>query len=387
MLQRCGPTPAHVDGADQPEAQPVSTDLQLPIEQLLRALAQMSAAHAVTVRTMARAGSPMGLVAASGAGAQVLERIAHSDPDCGVCGIALRTGATRTSDVACNCLRELSGDTSANHQVIAVALRHKERPCGVLSLFLEGDTAAKELPTGFLQLLPALGDLVGTAMENTRLSDADVHSSVMQERNLLANEVHDSLAQHLTSIRMRTSLLRNAVATHDDSRAANYLEEIDESLAVAQSRVRQIITDFRAQMDAPRLLPALEYAIEELRSASGMKIELDCAVPEPRLSAYEEVQLFYIAREALTNALKHAQASCVRLSLGEHLGAYELLVEDDGVGFVDGRGAEQGHFGLNIMRERAQRIGAAIELQRREQGGTRVRLLLPARTHYDEALG
>ncbi len=386
MLQRCGPILPHEDCADDSKTRALDTDLQEPIEGVVRALTQMSAARAVTVRTVTQMGSPMELAAASGASEQQCAKIARADANCGVCAVALRTGQIQITEHSCTCVRELAHSEQSGQQVVAVALRHKQRACGVLSLFLDKGETATKLPTGFLDLLPALGDLIGTVMENSRRSSADVRSSVMQERHLLANEVHDSLAQHLTSIRMRTSLLRNAVATRDEDRATQYLEEIDESLAVAQSRVRQIITQFRAQMDAPRLLPALEYAIEELRSASGVQIELHCPVHEPRLSAYEEVQVFYIAREALTNALKHSQADCVRLVLGENSGSYELLVEDNGVGFDDGRAADHGHFGINIMRERAQRIGAIIELQRREQGGTRVRLTLPARVATGEAL-
>jgi nitrate/nitrite-specific signal transduction histidine kinase len=285
---------------------------------------------------------------------------------------------------ACDCVRELSDGAGTDQRVLAVALTHKDRPCGVLSLFLENGAAEADLPPGFSDLLPALGEVIGTAVENTRQADVSVHSSVMQERHLLANEVHDSLAQTLTSIRMRTSLLRDAVASQEKARAAKYLREIDESLAAAQSRVREIITEFRAQMDAPRLLPALQFAIEELRGASGVEIELECRVSELRLSPYEEVQIFYIAREALTNALKHSQASRVRVVLAEHAGNYELRVEDNGVGLVDGKAADHGHFGLNIMRERAQRVGGAIELQRCEQGGTRVQLTFPSRASVGE---
>jgi len=386
MLQRCGPILPLEESAKEGSFRTMDTDLQASVARLLRALAQMSSARAVTLRSIAQAGSPMDLVAVSGVNTQACARIARAQPDCGVCASALRTGTMQSDDTACGCVRELDADSCATRQVVAVALKHKDRPCGVLSLFFEDADAAGQLPAGFLELLPPLAEMVGAAMENGVGAGSDLYTSVMRERNLLANEVHDSLAQHLTSIRMRTSLLRGAVAAQEQERAAQYLKEIDESLAVAQSRVRQIITDFRAPMDAPRLLPALQYAVEQLHGASGVPIELVCQVGEPRLSPYEEMQLFYIAREALTNALKHSQAGCVRLALDEQPGAYELLVEDDGVGFDDTRAAEHGHFGLHIMRERAERIGAIFEVQRREHGGTRVRLRLPAHTDSGEAL-
>jgi nitrate/nitrite-specific signal transduction histidine kinase len=255
----------------------------------------------------------------------------------------------------------------------------------VLSFFLEGADAGSELAPALSELLVALGEVVGTAIESTRRADLNVYASVMQERHLLANEVHDSLAQNLTSIRMRTSLLRDAVGRQQGERAAQYLREIDEALAVAQSRVREIITQFRAQMDAPRLVPALEFAVDELRAASGIEIELVNRLREPKLSPYEEVQVFYIAREALTNALKHAHPNCVRVVLAQHPAGFELLVEDDGVGMDSGRASDYGHFGLNIMRERAQRLGGRIDLEHCPGGGTRVRLAFPLRGGFEEA--
>jgi two-component system nitrate/nitrite sensor histidine kinase NarX len=387
MLQPCGVVPPNQDFATDAGEPELDADLRAPIERVLRALATISDARAAVVRTVLDDGSEMDLIAASGASSSARNRILRADADCGVCGSALQSGAIRVAAEACACARELSCGGGADHRVVAVALRHKEKACGVLSLFLDRPGAAEALSPGLMQLLPALGDLIGTAMENTRRTEVHVRSSVMQERHMLANEVHDSLAQNLASIRMRTSLLRHSAATRQEGWAVRRLQEIDRSVAQAQARVREIITQFRARMEAPRLLPALQCAVEELRAASGVPIELDCSVREPRLSPYEEAQVFYIAREALTNALKHSGASRVRVALAERSGGYELRVEDDGVGLEGRSPADHGHFGLSIMRERAQRIGATIELQRCERGGTRVLLTLPLHPSVSEALG
>jgi nitrate/nitrite-specific signal transduction histidine kinase len=323
MLQRCGELPPHEDpDDDRSEADRLSGELNAPVERLLKAVAVLGGARAAA-------------------------------------------------------MRQRRFDDDSTH---------------LLSFFLDGADGGAELPPELSGLPPelsevlsALGEVVGTAIESTRRADLNVYASVMQERHLLANEVHDSLAQNLTSIRMRTSLLRDAVRRQQSERAAQYLEEIDESLAVAQSRVREIITQFRAQMDAPRLIPALEYAVDELRAASGIEIDLVNQLRETKLSAYEEVQVFYIAREALTNALKHANPSCVRVVLAQSPAGFELLVEDDGVGLDSGKASDHGHFGLNIMRERAQRLGGRIELERCSRGGTRVRLSFPLRSSVEEA--
>lgn len=385
MLQCCGdPTPPDDSNDEWPDADRLSGELSVPVERLLKAVAALGRARAAAVRRRKFDDDSMHLIAASGIQPDARSRIAQTEANCGVCAESLRDGAVHVSAETCACTAEVDGLQTGGGKVVAIALKYRDRPCGVVSLFLDR-VGEGELPPDLSELLSALGEVVGTAIESTRRADLNVYASVMQERHLLANEVHDSLAQNLTSIRMRTSLLRDAVKRQHEERASQYLEEIDESLAVAQSRVREIITQFRAQMDAPRLVPALEYAIDELRTASGIEIELVNRLREPRLSPYEEVQVFYIAREALTNALKHASPSCVRVVLAQGGSGFELLVEDDGVGLDAGRSSDHGHFGLNIMRERAQRLGGRIELERCSRGGTRVRLSFPLRAAEGEA--
>jgi nitrate/nitrite-specific signal transduction histidine kinase len=280
----------------------------------------------------------------------------------------------------------LSNGSEPALRVLAVPVHCRGETSGVLSLFLDDGAMDLTMAPGLAELLTALGDVLGLAMENALLSEADFHAGLMLQRHLIANEVHDSLAQNLAAIRMRTALLRDAVAKRDAARAQDYLAEIDESLAHAQSRVREIITDFRSQMGATQLVPALEHAIDELRAASGIAIEFDNGAREPSLSAFEQVQVFYIAREALTNALKHAGARCVRVALAEVGEDIELRVEDDGIGLDGNKSAGHGHFGLNIMHERAARLGGAVAFERRPGGGTRVQLRFPSRMAGQEAM-
>jgi nitrate/nitrite-specific signal transduction histidine kinase len=313
------------------------------------------------------------------------ERMAVVQGRCGVCCDAVRQGAVQIAEQACHCVGEILDRQGRPRLVVAVPLRSRGEISGVLSLFME--TGAKEsgLPSTVMDLLPALGDVLGLALENALLSEADFRAGLMLQRQLIANEVHDSLAQNLASVRMRTALLRDAVSKQDAARTAVYLAEIDESLALAQSRVREIITDFRSQMGATQLVPALENAIDELRAASGIQIDFDNGAHEPRLSAFEQVQVFYIAREALTNALKHAKAGCVRVALAEVGENIELEVEDDGVGLDRAKTNGSGHFGLDIMRERASRLGGVVAFEKGSGGGTRVRLRFPSRMVSGEA--
>ncbi len=363
-------------------------DARGPMERLLQALVQLSGAHAAVLRVGASGAESMQLVAACEFAAPLQERIASMPGDCGVCRETVQQGSVQISQESCACVRELSelSNGSARIQrVLAIPVRCRGETSGVLSLFLEDGSVEPAVAPGPTALLAALGDVMGMAMENALLSEADLHAGLMLQRHLIANEVHDSLAQNLAAIRMRTALLRDAVAKSDSGRTQGYLAEIDESLAHAQSRVREIITDFRSQMGATQLIPALEHAIDELRAASGIQIEFDNAAREPNLSAFEQVQVFYIAREALTNALKHAGASRVHVFLTEVGKEIELRVEDNGVGLSANPISDHGHFGLNIMHERAARLGGAVAFEPRSGGGTRVQLRFPSRVPSHEA--
>ncbi len=381
LSARC--TALHEQGATV-DGQPPETDVRSSTERLLRALLAMTSAEAATVHSRSGAGEAMELVAAVGVGAERCDRIVKTPPVGNECSDAAGEAAACIARPIFHRVRESPGQGSESRLVAAVPLHSRGEVCGVLSLLFTPDVDEAALPAAVGELLPALGEVLGLALENALLSEADFHAGLMLQRQLIANEVHDSLAQNLASVRMRTALLRDAVAKRDASRMANYLAEIDESLALAQSRVREIITDFRSQMGTTQLVPALESAIDELRTASGVQIDFDSGGHEPQLSAFEQVQIFYIAREALTNALKHARASCVRIALEQVDEHFELRVEDNGVGLHRSRSLDTGHFGLDIMRERAARLGGAVAFEVARGGGTRVRLRFASRVALGE---
>jgi two-component system nitrate/nitrite sensor histidine kinase NarX len=222
-----------------------------------------------------------------------------------------------------------------------------------------------------------MGDMLGLALENHRLSRRALQDSVTLERLMLAGEVHDSLAQSLTWMRMRVALLRGALDQGDRVTAQRCLKEIDGSLADAHGRMRELISDFRTRMDPKGLPQALRRVAEQLNGATGLRVQIDDADPALDLGAEQELQVFHIVREALANVAKHAQARLARVSLRREAGQICICVEDDGIG-VDARHPDRrDHFGLDLMRERARLIGGHIELLSRSGAGTTLRLCLP----------
>lgn len=347
--------------------------LRAPIEGLLAAITATGAARAATVRALDGRCAELRLFGAARVSTEFRARLAVVDGHCGACGEAMALDHEVRGKPGCQCARLL--DTPPSAEAVRVfPLRHGERAYGVLALFGSGE---HDIHPDVTAMLPALAELVGLALDNCRMSEEKLVASLAQERLLLANEIHDALAQNLTSMRMRASLLRTAMHHQDLARAENYLSEINASLSVAHARVRELITHFRTEMDPRGLLPALESTIAELGEAGTMKIGFINRVRALDLTAEQELQVFYIVREALTNAVRHSGATEVRLSLARWADRYEFEIEDNGVG-IEAHNAEQhGHFGLNIMRERARRIGGRLAIEALAAGGTRVHLSFP----------
>lgn len=224
-------------------------------------------------------------------------------------------------------------------------------------------------------------DAAATQEEVRRLREA-LRTGLANERQMMANEVHDSLAQALTYMRMRMSLLRDAIRQGDDVRAYKYWSDVDISLTNTHRRLRELITYFRSRMDPQGLLHALAEMSANFLDRTGVALEFANRVPDLDLPVAREVQVFHIVQEALANVCKHANARGARLTLDRKDGGYEIAVEDDGVGMaVDAAGGEHGepgHYGIAIMRERARRLGGELTLESTPGAGTRVRLYFPA---------
>jgi two-component system nitrate/nitrite sensor histidine kinase NarX len=264
-------------------------------------------------------------------------------------------------------------------------LEFKGNALGVYTLFLDTD---REIPSDMSQLLHVTGALLGMALENTRLTRENLRASLTNERQMMANEIHDSLAQTLHFIKMRISALEDAIRQKDEARPARYVAEIGEAVGTAYSSLRQLLTHFRNRMDPQGLLHALQETAAKFHAQTGIVLDFAnrAGHPDLNLAPDQEVQVFHIVQEALTNIGKHSRARHARLTLDRHNGRYEITVEDDGAGLHGrppgdaGSPLESGNidsFGINIMRERAKHLGGTVEIESLAGRGTRVRLHFP----------
>jgi len=349
------------------------------LEAFLVTVVKLTGAQAGAVRTVAADGDSLRLVAAYGLPGEALASEALIG-SCGVCTEALRGDGVQVADDPSRCGRLAADGSVAKSRTgtVAVPLEYKGRTVGVFTLFFEG---VHNLRGDVIHLLRPVGQLFGLTLENARLERENLQASLLHERQTMAGEIHDSLAQSLAFVRMRMPLLKDAVAQQDTRRAQRYCGDIDEELGAANRRMRELITHSRAGMDAHGLRRALEQVAASFFDRTGITLDFDCRVDDFRLSADREVEVFHIVQEALANVRKHSGAKHARLRVARRGGELVLEVDDDGAGFpavgAGGRLGARSSFGLKIMKERAESIGARISFGRASKRGARVTLRVP----------
>ncbi|MGK3130487.1 nitrate/nitrite two-component system sensor histidine kinase NarQ [Pantoea sp. C8B4] len=200
---------------------------------------------------------------------------------------------------------------------------------------------------------------------------------LIEERSTIARELHDSLAQSLSFLRIQLTLLRRNV-DHTQPQAQSIIAEFDRALAEAYQQLRELLTTFRLTIEQADLVQAMQAMIAPLQEQSHAAIAFDYQSGLQTLDAQQQVHVLQIAREALLNAIRHAQAQQIHIFYQRDEDAFHLLtIEDDGCGI---RSLEEppGHYGLTIMAERAARLSGSLLITPQTRG-TRVTLRFPPR--------
>ncbi|GAA3908478.1 nitrate/nitrite two-component system sensor histidine kinase NarX [Halomonas cibimaris] len=231
-------------------------------------------------------------------------------------------------------------------------------------------------PPSTRQLLNTLTDQLATAIYLEQRIEERQQLSLIQERTILARELHDSLAQSLSYLKMQVARLERMQARDFPAeRQSEVIGDLREGLNSAYRQLRELLTTFRLSLDKSGLQPALEQTVHEFSQRLEFPIELVYQIPPYLLSANEEIHLLQITREALANTVKHAHAHWARVSLTFRQARLHLAIEDDGIG-LENHDSPPMHYGLIIMRDRARHIDAELELQNRAEGGTGVHLYM-----------
>ena len=206
-----------------------------------------------------------------------------------------------------------------------------------------------------------------------------LESAKEDERSRISRELHDQFGQTLTAAKINLQLLR---ATASDPVAARRLED---SVAMVDGMIRQardIARGLRPPLlDEAGLVPALDHHLKLLAERSGLQIELDATQAAAAVSGELDTTVFRVVQEAVNNAVRHARATRIRVSLRTEADALRLVIEDDGVGFdpesVSQRVKRGEHLGLLGMTERVRSAGGTIELHSSPGAGSRLEVRVP----------
>lgn len=223
--------------------------------------------------------------------------------------------------------------------------------------------------------LQQLAQETAVALENVRLFSRVRELSVDEERQRLARELHDGIAQALTHVRLELEFLALHAPQESVRIETGRLARVVEG---ATKEVRNTITGLRASVSGEGLGGTLRSYLRDLRGLGGPEIVFNVWGSDVSIPPEIEAEIFRIAQEAASNALRHSRASKVTVSLEGAGSSVRLTVEDDGIGIQAraGQDPESTGMGLSAMKERSARIGAHLTIDPVPGGGTRVQLLL-----------
>jgi two-component system nitrate/nitrite sensor histidine kinase NarQ len=226
------------------------------------------------------------------------------------------------------------------------------------------------------QLIQNVANMLSRGIYFNRSQKHHLQLLLMEERATIARELHDSLAQALSFLRIQLTLL-NRTLPADNKKALAIAADFDQALATAYRQLRELLATFRLSIEEADLHEALNQLINPLRSQTRAEIQVNCALSSQALNAQQQVHALQIVREAVMNAIKHAEAQNITIDCEYALNGYNMFtISDDGKG-IESVEEPEGHYGLNIMSERAERLNGTLTIHRRPEGGTMVQLVFP----------
>jgi len=284
-------------------------------------------------------------------------------------------GAANINVVTCSRLKGLVDGTDDLRYHASIPLYAHGRQLGVLNV---ASGHWRELGEDDLRILHTVGDLLGIALERARLFDERGKLAALEERNRLAREIHDTLAQGLTAITLQ---LETADALLNSNGAQERAQRnIQEALQLARTNLeeaRRSVLDLRAApLEDRTLVQAIAALAQEQVTVAGLALHTEIVGADQPLPVRVEAGLYRVAQEAITNVVQHAQAKALTITIAATPQTVQLNVEDNGRGF-DGNHLPAQRYGLRGMLERVKLLGGQLEIHSSPGAGTRINVCVP----------
>ena len=285
------------------------------------------------------------------------------------------SGAANVNVLTCSRLKGLVDGTGGLRYHASIPLYAGDEKLGVMNV---ASPDWRSLSSEDLQLLYTIGDLLSIAVERARLFARSTQLGAVEERNRLAREIHDTIAQGLTATTLQLESADALLDTGSSTERAR--EPLRRALSLTQSNLeeaRRSVLDLRAApLEGRSLSEGLQALVNGWETETGVPVRFQAVNGSRPLPPRVEVALYRICQEALTNVARHAEARRVTVRLVATPEQVQLTIKDDGLGLDASDTAEDRH-GLVGMNERARMLGGALDLSTSPGAGTRVRVTVP----------
>jgi two-component system nitrate/nitrite sensor histidine kinase NarX len=260
---------------------------------------------------------------------------------------------------------------------LAAPLRSNEQIIGALCV---GSSRSQRFGDESVEMLTKLANTAAIALENARLYEQAERIATLEERRRIAAEMHDGLGQTLSYLGLMTDQVVDFLSSGKEEAAMERLHRTRETIEKATGDVRKAINSLMDENPINQdLCDQLGVIAKEFSAKSHLPIKwmLDEKV-SCKCSPEMNEQVIHIVREALTNAVNHAHAAHISMGFSQNDGGYEIKIEDDGKGFDSSQPRPAGHFGIQIMKARALRVGGLLTVNSAPGQGTQISLSFPA---------
>ncbi|WP_318480789.1 nitrate/nitrite two-component system sensor histidine kinase NarQ [Photobacterium leiognathi] len=249
-------------------------------------------------------------------------------------------------------------------------------------LYIDGELMGKlwwqyTLPCPDQALIDNISQILARGIYYNRAQKQAEHLLLMEERATIARELHDSLAQSLSYLKIQLTILKRELNQIEHGDNINHtVQDIEQGLSSAYTQLRELLSTFRLTIKDANFGEALNQMLEPLEEQTDALLVIDNHLPSMALDAHNQVHLLQIIREAVLNAIKHADADEITVTCYQTAQNVHVAIGDDGKGF-DPTASKRDHYGLSIMQERTSRLNGELQIDSHPHQGSTISLIFP----------
>ena len=358
-------------------------NIDLLAEHFLEAIIAYSHANAGTIRVLNSSNNSSELVTSLGFNENSIsfQNTSHCDlqKEC-YCGISLtQPHPISQIDIQNLDTAQFCRENYFQH-LVSLKLASNEESLGSVNLFFKN---AEDFRQEDAHILENATRQLGLILENLRFAQLERQMAVLEERNLMAQGLHDSIAQSLSFLNMQSQLLEKSIINDNLPMRDKALGFIKEGIQESYDDIRELLLNFRVNMNPESFSEAIRALIERFKHQTGITVHYDFLEFGREFPPETQLQIIFIMQEALSNIRKHANATEVEITIEQRQNQFTLLIKDNGIGFDDhtlSQKEENGHIGTLIMKERAHKANGVLTLTSEPNKGTSV--LLEIQRHH-----